>query len=235
MPRRSMLLLPSLLAQVGCGACDDAFLHGLPIGVPFTHGLAGELALPLGAVGTSCDAQGERDVDGAHVTYAHRTTSDGACLLSTTWEGTLLDATRAKEELRAALAEKGVDGDVAKVTFTKVSFALGAVAFRDAQDRDVALSAVRSYRAALHVAGQDEVVVVEHAAPADPSQPDFATQGEDAVVAALNEAWQDGAHVPGTGDAASTVDMKDAVTLAEADAPSLRVEYLVEIEGVLGF
>jgi hypothetical protein len=233
---RSALLAMSLFGATGCGGCGDLLgLFGLDgLGAPFTHTIEGTLRLSFGVVEADCGGEGTRANDQGTVTYAHGPTADGNCGLGATWAGTLIDTTDAKEQVEAGMEDQGLDPETVNITFTKVTFAVGAVTFTDAAGNDLTPPSIPSYRGVLGVEGDDEVIVVTHEGDGDPTQPAIEVKESEALVEALNTSWDSGESVPGTGDASAVVDMESAAAFADADDPGLDIEYAVTVEATVG-
>lgn len=230
---RAFALSLCLTAVTGCGGCADLFgLLGLD--APFSHTIEGTLRLSFGSVDAECGGTGTREGEAGTITYAHGATADGNCGLGATWAGTLIDTTEAKAQVEDGMEEQGLDPATVKIVFTSVAFSTGAISFRDAVGNDLTPPSIPSYRGAIHIEGEQDLIVLAHEGEGDPTQAAVEVKDSQALVDALNAAWESGDPVPGTGDADAVVDMASAAAFSEADEPGLEMEYAVTVEATLG-
>jgi hypothetical protein len=233
MLRRALALCGILTALAGCEGCDDLWLFGM--GVPFSHTIEGTMRLSFGNVDAQCSGSGHVDAENGIVTYQHAPTDDGLCALGAAWTGTLIDTAAAKEQVDAEIAARGFDPEVVDIEFTKVTFAVGAVSFRDADGADLTPPSIPSYRGVLQTQDRTELIVVEHDGDGDPTDPAVHVNDTPSLVADVNAAWDTDASIPGTGAARAVVDMDTAAAFADVDEPGLELEYAVTVEALLRF
>lgn len=231
MLRRALPLILILSAAAGCEGCDDLFLYGM--GVPFSHTIEGTLRLSFGEVDAECSGSGDVSAENGTVTYLHAPTDDGLCALGAAWTGTLIDTVDAKAQVDEEIAARGFDPKLVKITFTKVTFAIGAVSFRDKEGTDLTPPSIPSYRGALQTQDGEDIIVVEHEGDGDPTQPDVQVMDSPSLVADVNHAWATDESIPGTGAARAVVDMDTAAAFADVDEPGLEMEYAVTVEALI--
>ncbi len=228
---RALTMCLLLTALCGCEGCDDLFLYGM--GVPFSHTIEGTMRLSFGSVNAECSGSGTLDADNGEVTYLHVPTDEGLCALGAAWAGTLIDTKSAKEQVFEEVEKRGFDPEAVTITFTKVSFAIGAVSFRDADGDDLTPPSVPSYRGALQTEDGESIIVVNHVGEGDPTNPDVQVNDSPSLVQDVNEAWQKEESIPGTGAARAVIDMDTAAAFAAVDEPGLEMEYAVTIDAIL--
>jgi hypothetical protein len=187
-------------------------LVGLPFvvcagcGVPVSFSRTVDFDIPFGPVDPACTAiSGSGTIDDQSFSFSHQQDASGACVLSTIGSGSFVDLAAVRQQAGPHAEGSTIDGVIASVS---------QVALRNGN----APLAARSIDGSVDVLGQERVIVVHDSSAT--------THVSDALVRALDDAWQNNASV--TGNATSTVSLDAGEAI---ENPALHLELQLQVQG----
>jgi len=229
------LSLPTIVVAAaafsGCPGC----------GVPFDITTSGSVVFPLGGV-DGCDdngsipEDGEPDEFGNLTTFTH--TNEGTiCSLSANWTGSLLDMAAVREDVDAELEAAGLDPATVTVTVLSMEATVETVILQDNDTQepiDLPDAALISYRGAISVDGDDDIIIAFHPFGGDPNTPTVTVRDSERLVELANDALGGGEPLLASGDAVAQIDMAELPTIEAAGAPAIVVTFDIGVAGEAG-
>src|SRR5438067_10379160 len=198
LPAHAVVVVVVAAAAIAVGA-------GAGCGLPFDVSRDVGVVLPLGVVDAGCtNASSSQRLGGRDVTFDRHAQGD-ACVASSTATGAFLDLAAAKRHAGPDAHGTHVDGVTIDVLRSRLRF--------------VDPGRVRSLHVVIDVGGAQDVVVT------DGVPPRTSAHVSDAVVRALDDAWQRGADVDGTGIADVVLDA------GVAASPDVAIDLKIHVEG----
>lgn len=230
------ILLLVVAALTGCPACT----------YPFELAVPGALSIPLGVV-SGCVGAGTIPEDGlpdqeGNLTHFTHTVASGEqgtrCLLRAEWSGPLMDVDALRANAEQQLRARGLDPKRVAMRITSITPTVDTVALRGrGTDRPALLApGIISYRGALSIPGDEEIIVVTVAPDQDPAEPWVSVRESPRLVELANEAWTTGESIPATGTAEVSINLARIGDVGEVpENPRLRVVFTIALEGNAGF
>jgi hypothetical protein len=242
-----ILTLGSLLGVFAFSACNC----GLPFGFPVEHVIEGQVAIELGGDDDCAHPQDAvLDADGNATTqngsgtiwYHYELDANaGTCtLIIDRWEGVLANTEGTKEQIDEQVTAAGLDPDAASVEITEVQIDEVVLTLHNYDDSPFPMENTGPYSATVNAVGGDArvdaLLVINHAAGGDASNPDITTSEDTTGLGSLvNAAVFEDAALGGDGEARIQVNMTDMPELTGdgQGRPYALVQYKLRITGMV--
>lgn len=231
--RAVSLLIVVAAALAGCEACT----------YPFSVEAGGTLNIPLG-IAADCMGEGTVPEDGqpddegnlTRFTHAIVAREDGPrCVMHADWSGPLVDVSELRADAEDEMRANGIDPDDVEVRITSITPTIETVGLRGRGTEALAAPGIVTYRGALSIEGDEEIIVVTLAEDGDPANPEVVVRESPRLIELANEAWLTGEDVPATGTADVSINLRRVGDLGDLPpSPRLRVDFAVTLEGDAG-